>query len=117
MQHQRKKLMQRFDELASEYDKWYQTPLGSLSDILEKAVVFSLANVKHGGLALDVSCGTGNYALELARKGAKVIGIDTSKKMLKIAINKTEENMLEVDFLASPKKSLVDFGRAAFLKA
>jgi ubiquinone/menaquinone biosynthesis C-methylase UbiE len=65
-----------------EYDTWYETPLGSLSDRLEKELVFSLIGIKHGDAVLDVGCGTGNYTIELAKLGADVIGIDSSEEML-----------------------------------
>ena len=43
MSHLGKKITWRFDRLALEYDEWYRTPLGSLSDALEKNAIFSLA--------------------------------------------------------------------------
>lgn len=91
--------MKNFSSLASSYDKWYSTPLGSLCDKLEKDAVFSLANVKEGELALDVSCGTGNYSLELKRRGARVIGLDISSEMLSIAKKKAEREGLNIDFI------------------
>ncbi|MBI5181497.1 MAG: methyltransferase domain-containing protein [Nitrospirae bacterium] len=91
--------MKNFSSLAPTYDAWYSTPFGSLCDKLEKDVVFSLANVKEGELALDVSCGTGNYSLELKRRGARVIGLDISSEMLSIAKKKAEAEGLKIDFI------------------
>ncbi|MBI3354053.1 MAG: class I SAM-dependent methyltransferase [Nitrospirae bacterium] len=91
--------MKNFSSLASSYDKWYSTPLGSLCDKLEKDAVFSLADVKEGELVLDVSCGTGNYSLELKRRGARVIGLDISSEMLSIAKKKAENEGLNIDFI------------------
>jgi 2-polyprenyl-3-methyl-5-hydroxy-6-metoxy-1,4-benzoquinol methylase len=53
---------------------------------------------------LDVGCGTGWYSLELAKRGAKkVVGIDLSTRMLKIAKERLEEkdvvDFLEADFM------------------
>src|SRR3990172_2776063 len=48
----------------AEYDAWYETPLGSLCDRLEKDAIFALLKPK--GLVLDIGCGTGNYTLELS---------------------------------------------------
>ena len=91
--------MKNFSSLAPTYDAWYSTPLGSLCDKLEKDAVFSLANVKEGELILDVSCGTGNYSLELKRRGARVIGLDISSEMLSIAKKKAEAEGLKIDFI------------------
>jgi ubiquinone/menaquinone biosynthesis C-methylase UbiE len=74
-----------FNDLALSYDKWYETPFGQLVDRLEKEAVFSLLDAKPGALALDLSCGTGNYALALAQQGLRVVGVDFSEPMLRVA--------------------------------
>jgi demethylmenaquinone methyltransferase / 2-methoxy-6-polyprenyl-1,4-benzoquinol methylase len=45
----------------------------------------SLAAVREGDAALDVCCGTGDIARELARRGARVTGLDFNEQMLKVA--------------------------------
>jgi ubiquinone/menaquinone biosynthesis C-methylase UbiE len=74
-----------FDALASSYDAWYETPLGRLVDRLEKEAVFALVEAKPSELVLDLSCGTGNYALALAQQGLRVVGVDLSEAMLRLA--------------------------------
>jgi len=76
-----------FDKIADKYDKWYQTKVGNYVDTTEKDLIFSLLKSKNG-LALDLGCGTGNYTLELFKRGFEVIGVDISKEMLKIAKKK-----------------------------
>lgn len=44
-----------------------------------------LAGVREGTTALDVCCGTGDVALVLARRGARVTGLDFSEAMLAVA--------------------------------
>src|SRR5581483_7348853 len=78
----------RFDDLAASYDAWYQTPLGSLAHSLESEAIFDLAETKPGERAIDIGCGTGIYTLELARKGAHVVGVDPSMEMVAIAREK-----------------------------
>lgn len=89
-----------------EYDAWYETALGSLSDRLEKELVFSMFVVKSGEIALDVGCGTGNYTIELARKGTKVIGIDRSKEMLGCAREKSEKIGFNIPFQVADAQML-----------
>ena len=48
---------------------------------------------------LEVGCGTGRIALELARNGHEVTGIDPSAAMLAIARAKAEADALEVSFI------------------
>ncbi len=55
------------------------------------AYLKSLAE-QYGGrfrLVLDLACGTGSLAVELARLGAEVIGVDGSQEMLAQAMNKS----------------------------
>ncbi len=74
-----------FDGLATAYDRWYETPVGRLVDRLEKDAVFELVEHRPGEMALDLSCGTGNYALALVQRGLRVVGVDLSEPMLRIA--------------------------------
>ena len=55
---------------------------------------------------LDIGCGTGNYSIELARRGFQVEGIDFASRMLKRARAKAQRSALKVRF------SLVDFNKA-----
>lgn len=87
-----------------EYDAWYDTPLGSLCDRLEKEAVFALFKPK--GFVLDVGCGTGNYTLELARQGIKVISIDSSFDMVAFAKRKAEKEGLKSNFVVGRAEAM-----------
>lgn len=109
-----------------EYDAWYKTSLGALSDKLEKEVVFSLFEIKHGDAVLDAGCGTGNYTIEMAKRGADVVGVDSSEEMVGWAKRKAEGERLKVSFqvadaikLSFPDDSfdlIVSNGLLCFLK-
>lgn len=47
---------------------------------------------------LDIGCGTGRHAIELARRGYEVVGVDLSESQLKRAREKADEAGLRVDF-------------------
>src|SRR4030065_1024204 len=81
-----------------EYDAWYKTSLGALCDKLEKELVFSLIAIKHGDAVLDAGCGTGNYTIELAKRGANVVGVDSSEEMLDRARGKAQKTGTEATF-------------------
>lgn len=87
--------MSRFS--PQDYDAWYETPLGSLCDRLEKEAVLTF--LKPEGLVLDMGCGTGNYTLELAKHGVKVVGMDSSFDMAAFAKIKTERDGLRAGFV------------------
>lgn len=78
----------RDEEMAARYDRWYKTPLGSLADRYEKALIHRLAHPRAGERALDVGTGTGHFALDLAARGLEVTGCDSSESMLKVARGK-----------------------------
>lgn len=48
---------------------------------------------------LEVGCGTGRIALELARQGYAVTGIDPSPAMLGVARRKAEDDAIDVEFI------------------
>jgi ubiquinone/menaquinone biosynthesis C-methylase UbiE len=74
-----------FDDQVASYDRWDATPLGQLVDQVEKDAIFALLPDLHGRRVLEVGCGTGNISLELARRGARVAGLDVSGPMLSAA--------------------------------
>ena len=76
-----------FVRIAGRYDEWYRTKTGSYVDRTEKWLVFSMLRSR-SGRALDLGCGTGNYTLELKKRGFDVIGLDASEGMLEVARSK-----------------------------
>jgi demethylmenaquinone methyltransferase/2-methoxy-6-polyprenyl-1,4-benzoquinol methylase len=54
-----------------------------------------LAAIQPGTRALDLACGTGDIALALARRGARVTGLDITLRMLEIARAKPEAAALK----------------------
>ncbi|CAD5244348.1 class I SAM-dependent methyltransferase [Thermococcus camini] len=80
-------MVEYFDRIAERYDAWYRTKTGRYVDRTEKWLIFSMLRTGRGR-ALDLGCGTGNYTLELKRRGFDVVGLDASEGMLKIARSK-----------------------------
>jgi SAM-dependent methyltransferase len=75
-------MMAVFNELyADQYDLLYEAKdYATECDLVETA----FAQVRSEGLksVLDIGCGTGKHALELAKRGYEVVGVDLSKAML-----------------------------------
>jgi malonyl-CoA O-methyltransferase len=77
-------------EVIEGYNKWaciYDRNPNPLIAIEEGPTLELIGDVK-GKRVLDIGCGTGRYCLHLAKKGAKVVGIDSSPKMLEYAQRK-----------------------------
>lgn len=63
------------------YDAWRRTPLGALTERLEHGLVFEAAGQLDGLRVLDVGVGDGAFAVEVARRGAAVTGVDPDPAM------------------------------------
>lgn len=98
--------MSFFDPIANEYDLWYEKPLGKFVDEVETKLALELFQPKPGMYVLDVGCGTGNFSIKLAKLGVKVVGIDISEEMLKIAREKAKRLGLQIEFVKMDVYSL-----------
>ena len=81
-----------YNEIANEYDQWYDTPLGKQIDAWEKKL-FSLHLEKlHTKQLLEIGAGTGHWTQFFAKNGFSVTGIDIAEKMLEQAKQKNIPN-------------------------
>jgi demethylmenaquinone methyltransferase/2-methoxy-6-polyprenyl-1,4-benzoquinol methylase len=89
-----------FDGIAASYDRLNDLMTAGLHHRWRDMGVM-LAGVQPGGSALDVCCGTGDFAFALRRTvgpEGRVVGVDVSLEMLKVAREKSGRNQLYVDF-------------------
>jgi demethylmenaquinone methyltransferase / 2-methoxy-6-polyprenyl-1,4-benzoquinol methylase len=76
-----------FDRIARVYDRMNSLMTAGMHHRWRERAA-DLARVGPGSRALDVATGTGDLAIELARRGAEVVGMDFSERMLEIARDK-----------------------------
>src|SRR4051794_17215109 len=74
-----------FDRIASVYDLMNSVMTAGMHQRWRERAVDVSGNPRR---ALDVATGTGDLAIELNRRGAEVIGVDFSEKMLAVARQK-----------------------------
>jgi len=79
-----------FDRISSVYDLMNSVMTAGLHHRW-RARAADLARLRPGDKALDVATGTGDLAVELARRGATVTGCDFSEAMLAIARDKAPD--------------------------
>jgi demethylmenaquinone methyltransferase/2-methoxy-6-polyprenyl-1,4-benzoquinol methylase len=82
-----------FDRIAGVYDLMNTAMTAGLHHRWRERAV-DMAALRPGDVALDVCCGTGDLALELARRvgpGGSVVGCDFSDRMLELARRKATE--------------------------
>jgi ubiquinone/menaquinone biosynthesis C-methylase UbiE len=77
-----------FDPFAELYDGWFATPLGHTVDLLEKDLIARFLASASGKRALDVGTGTGHFAAWLSGQGARAVGVDISRLLLRVAARK-----------------------------
>lgn len=95
------KVRAMFDGIAGTYDLLNSLMSAGLHHRWRELGVM-VAQVQPGGSALDVCCGTGDFAFALRRAvGAegRVVGLDFSEEMLRVAREKCGRNQLWVDFV------------------
>ena len=93
-----------FDWLAYHFDYIQQTRDRYRREVAELTKVYQKHGVKN---ILDIGCGTGGHAIELAKLRYKVIGLNRSPRMTKYAekkIQQTEGQRL-VPFIPTPHNS------------
>jgi len=55
---------------------------------------------------LDLGCGTGSHDIVLAKKGFKVVGIDSSNTMIELAREKARSSGLKIEFLVQDMREM-----------
>lgn len=84
--------------LLSEADRFREAPRAA--DFLERAT-----GLRPGSRILDLACGYGRLAVELARRGHEVVGLDISKT-LKVARQLSTRESLELDLIRGDLRRL-----------
>lgn len=77
-----------YDDLAEVYDRRYER--SDYSPVLQLLLDFT----RGGKRLLEIGCGTGQWLSELAKAVHDVVGLDPSRNMLRIAMEKSRQPML-----------------------
>ena len=62
--------------------------------------------IERGGAVLDLACGTGRHAVELARRGYQVVGFDLSLAMLARASDEAQERAAKLNFVQGDMREM-----------
>ena len=80
------------------YSRWRASEIGATTERLESQLVLELVGNVGGRKVLDVGCGDGELALELAKRGAVVTGIDASAAMIDAAKRRAVQHNADIMF-------------------
>ena len=72
-------------------------PIGALVAETQARLLTRAVNPSAGPSVLDVGTGTGRAALQLAKAGARVTGVDASEEMLAVARERAAADGIDVD--------------------
>ncbi len=100
--------MEQYNKIAKKYEKTF-----SQMALRKECYGYSfLKNVKNvrGKKILDVGCGTGYYSKIFRRRGARVLGIDISKEMIRLAKNQEKKEKLGIDYIKKDARKLEKLG-------
>jgi len=99
-----------FEDIALDFDSYYEQPKGLINKIVNNwfrkpglikrmEITLELIKPSVGKKILDVGCGSGKLAVECAKRGAEVYGIDVSKNMIELAKSHCQKNNVKVEFI------------------
>ncbi len=94
-----------FSTIADRYDL-ITVLLSYGQDRRWKRRLVDLASVRPGAAALDLACGTGDIAFELAARGARVVGADITRRMVELASRKPQAATGGVRFVTGDMMAL-----------
>jgi SAM-dependent methyltransferase len=89
-------------------DDWLRIAVDRDDDRTPHEVDFLLGRLAldPGGCVLDVACGHGRHALELARRGYRVTGVDLSAPSLELARRNAAEAGADIDYIHGDMREL-----------
>ena len=83
-------------------------------DELNNPATFELIGDVRGRLVLDLACGEGYNTIILARKGAKVTGVDFSEKLIELAKRQEAREKLGICYRVLDATDLKEFSSSRF---
>lgn len=88
-----------YEELFTNYANAYDKEFFTQGTVAEVDFIEAEIQSDRSKTILDIGCGTGRHAIELAKRGYQVVGIDLSESQLQKAKDKAQREGVQVNFL------------------
>ena len=94
---------------------WSAGDYGQVAGLIESASLdlVEALGIEEGMRVLDVACGSGNSAIPAAQRGATVVGLDLTPRLLELGRERAREAGVEVEFVEGDAENL-PFGDGEF---
>ncbi|MDM8560819.1 class I SAM-dependent methyltransferase [Candidatus Parabeggiatoa sp. HSG14] len=99
-------MTQWYEKLFVDYAETYDKETFTQGTLQETGFIEQELNHDKTKRILDVGCGTGRHAIELAKRGYQITGIDLSESQLKHAKQKAKDESVNVDFQIADARHL-----------
>lgn len=107
-------IQNQWNDSAKAWVDFVRTGKDYYRDEMNNPAMFEILGDIREKRILDLGCGEGYNTRIMARKGAKVIGVDFSKKMIGFAIQQEKEEKLEIEYSVLDACNLHIFKNNAF---
>ncbi len=101
-------MVSQYDQIAEQYRLSKQSPLRRW---VEVPTFLELVGDVDGLRVLDLACGDGFYSRKLAEMGARVVGVDISAEMIRLAREAQAHDSLSIDYHCADVAALPALGR------
>ena len=101
-----------YDEIAEWYAEWVGADISS-DDPYFPAVEALVGSVE-GQRVCDLACGQGRASRYLAARGAQVVGVDSSSRLLEIARDRERRESLGIEYRLLDARTLSALGNESF---
>jgi 2-polyprenyl-3-methyl-5-hydroxy-6-metoxy-1,4-benzoquinol methylase len=95
-----------YEEVFENYAEGYDREVFTRGTLGEVDFIEAEAGGDRKKKILDVGCGTGRHAVELAKRGYEVVGLDLSETLLGKARAKAAEAGVRIDFIRADARDL-----------
>lgn len=92
--------------LPESYRHWRDSRLGQITDALEERLILDLLGPVEGLRVLDIACGDGALGSVLARRGARVTGLDADRQMLAAAWRRAGAESVDLELVHGQAEAL-----------